>query len=337
MGNISVAYNWLINACNAPNIGYSMQYRKGQTVGGITYYDCSSIISKALTIGGFFETNPWFSTSSMPTVLQNAGFTMYDAITTPWVIGDIVWRPASSGKYGHTEMVYLTTQDGYFTMGAHSASYPLDRQVSINNNPTAPASYTKIFRYTTTPITLDWIKGNYYLSITEMKNNAYIIYSYLTPKGWSLNAICGMLGNLQRESTINPAIWQGLSQSVNLGYGLAQWTPSTKYTNWANSKGYAIDDGYKQLEWLDEEMTPSGEWIPTTDYPISYEEYKHSNESLTYTTTAFLLNFERAGISALEERISNANYWYNYLRDLPPTPPHPSTPRKGMPLWFYLL
>ena len=32
MPNINVAYQWAVNACNAPNIGYSQQYRRGQTV-----------------------------------------------------------------------------------------------------------------------------------------------------------------------------------------------------------------------------------------------------------------------------------------------------------------
>ena len=65
MPNINVAYQWAVNACNAPNIGYSQQYRRGQTVNGITYYDCSSFISKALTEAGFFSINPWFTTSRL--------------------------------------------------------------------------------------------------------------------------------------------------------------------------------------------------------------------------------------------------------------------------------
>ena len=337
MGNISVAYNWLISACNASNIGYSMQYRKGQTVGGITYYDCSSIISKALTVGGFFDSNPWFSTANEPSMLKSVGFIEYDATAVPWVAGDIAWRPASGSAYGHTEMVYEVRDNEYYTMGAHSANKPLDEQVSIKTTPTQQSAYTKVYRYETSPIHLEWIKGNYYLTTKEMKNNAYIIYSYLSSKGWTLKAISATLGNMQAESTINPGIWQNLTPNPDMGWGLVQWTPSTNYTNWASQNGYANDDGDKQLIWIDEETVPKGQWIATTDYPLSFEEYKHSNASISYLTTAFLKNFERAGVERLQERIDNANYWYNYLQDLPPVPPIPSVPRKGMPLWFYLL
>ena len=44
MPNINQAYSWAVNTCNAPNVGYSQAYRNQQTIGGITYYDCSSFI-----------------------------------------------------------------------------------------------------------------------------------------------------------------------------------------------------------------------------------------------------------------------------------------------------
>ena len=71
MPDINVAYNWEVSMCNAPNIGYSQAYRQGQTVNGITYYDCSSFQSAALTAAGFFETNPWFTTFSMGQMLDD--------------------------------------------------------------------------------------------------------------------------------------------------------------------------------------------------------------------------------------------------------------------------
>lgn len=39
-------------------------------------------------------------------------------------------------------------------------------------------------------------------------NNANLIKSFFESEGWTLNAICGMLGNMQAESTINPAFIQ---------------------------------------------------------------------------------------------------------------------------------
>jgi len=51
--------------------------------------------------------------------------------------------------------------------------------------------------------------GNIYttsqaLTMQQMKVNARYLYRALTNKGWTLNAIAGLLGNLQSESSINP-------------------------------------------------------------------------------------------------------------------------------------
>ena len=43
---------------------------------------------------------------------------------------------------------------------------------------------------------------------TEQIHNATKIYNYFNALGWSLSAICGMIGNMMHESTINPAFIQ---------------------------------------------------------------------------------------------------------------------------------
>jgi hypothetical protein len=136
MPDITAAYNWVIRQCNAPNVGYSQAYRQGQIVNGIKYYDCSSLMSEGLTVGNFFHTNPWFTTASEPDYLIGAGFTQHPA-SVEWNAGDIVWRR------GHTEMVYQNR----ITMGAHTDTYPLDQQVSINTYASDPASYTYVYKY----------------------------------------------------------------------------------------------------------------------------------------------------------------------------------------------
>lgn len=42
------------------------------------------------------------------------------------------------------------------------------------------------------------------LTMAQMQVNALYLYSALSNAGWTLNAICGMLGNMQSESAINP-------------------------------------------------------------------------------------------------------------------------------------
>jgi cell wall-associated NlpC family hydrolase len=150
-----------------------------------------------------------------------------------------------------------------------------------------------------------------------MQNNAEIIYDYLISKGWSLNAVSGMLGNMQKESTINPGIWQELIEGSGGGggFGLVQWTPYTNFTNWADSKGYEWDDGTAQLKWIDEETVSFGQWIPTSTYNFNFSVYKKSTESPEYLASAFLHNFERAGVAAETERRTNARTWYEYLEN----------------------
>lgn len=46
----------------------------------------------------------------------------------------------------------------------------------------------------------------------EQTSNANIIRSFFLNEGWTLNAICGMLGCMQGESTINPAYIEGTNR-----------------------------------------------------------------------------------------------------------------------------
>lgn len=327
MVSISLAYNFMVTECNKSNVGYSQDYRAQQTVNGITYYDCSSIIWYALLAGGFDcvsanggSTYP-FWTGSMEDVLLKLGFKKYVA-SVEWKNGDIVW------KTGHTEMVY----SGQRTMGAHTDGVALANQVSINTSDTSKTYYECLYRYEET-VPTNWISKNAYLSQSEMENNAKLIYSYFKGKGWTLNAIAGMLGNMQQESTINPGIWQNLTPNTSMGWGLVQWTPSTNFTNWASANGYENDDGYAQLNWIEEQTVPTGQWIATSDYPMSFDEFKTSTKPPTYLASVFLKNFERAGTEKEELRKQNAVNWYNFLYN---TPIAPTIRKKKTPIWLMI-
>ena len=180
--------------------------------------------------------------------------------------------------------------------------------------------------------TWEWVKGNRYLSQSEMDNNAVITAMYLTQLGWSRSAIAGLLGNFRRESNINPGIWQNLYPDPDNGYGLAQWTPSTKWTNYATSHGYAIDDGYKQLDFLDTD--PIGDYIPTSTYPESLAQYKVSMQSPEHCASAWLYNYERAGVVAEQERRQWARYYYDLIENIPTLPPiYPGWQTRKMKPW----
>lgn len=193
--------------------------------------------------------------------------------------------------------------------------------------------------------------GGYARTSTEAIANAQEIYSILFYAGWTLNAVCGVLGNMGAESGYNPWRWQndevGLSTGspwTNKGYGFTQFTPASKYIDSDNAKsilGYApnfadkvgnASDGSAQITFLND----FADYYPTTTYPITYAAFKVSNSTPEQLALVWLYNYERpkdptASASARQE---NARYWYNLLGGS--EPPTPGTKRKRIKPWIYM-
>ena len=152
-----------------------------------------------------------------------------------------------------------------------------------------------------------------YLTYTQMKINAVYIYKSLKDKGWTLNAISGILGNMQRESTINPGIWQSNNVgNMDGGYGLVQWTPATKYINWLlpGDDPSTMDNNISRIIY---ELEHNLQWIPTERYPMSFQDFTTSRWRPEDLASVFLYNYERAGVAAESERRRNALKWFLYL------------------------
>lgn len=160
---------------------------------------------------------------------------------------------------------------------------------------------------------MPWISGNRYLSIDEMTVNAQEIMNQLTSRGWTKNAVAGMLGNMQTESTINPGVWESLSPNVNNGYGLVQWTPATKLISWAEIEGLDYTSGDAQLQRIDWEVANNQEWIATSQYPMSFQEFKVSTLTPEYLAQVFIRNYERPRNPNQPIRSTQARYWYDNL------------------------
>lgn len=159
-----------------------------------------------------------------------------------------------------------------------------------------------------------WTISNNYLTESQMQGNALEVYNFFSARGWTLNAIAGMLGNMERESNINPGLWQSLNYgNYSGGYGLVRWTPATNYTDWASANGYSITDPQGQMIWIDTVTVSSGQWIATSEYNLSFDAFKTSTQSPEWLASAFMKNFERAGVEAEDERRSDARKWYDYL------------------------
>lgn len=85
----------------------------------------------------------------------------------------------------------------------------------------------------------------------EREINALYIYKYLANCGWTINAVAGLLGNLEHESWINP----GVTEIGGTGFGLVQWTPPSKFTNWCDAQNPPLphDDVDSQLARIEHE------------------------------------------------------------------------------------
>ena len=173
--------------------------------------------------------------------------------------------------------------------------------------------------------------SNASLTDKEKENNAKEFAQYFILRGASLEAICGMLGNIERESLINPGLKE--TESTSSGWGLIQWTPSTIITNYASSKGKQWSDGELQCDRIMEEEK-TGDWIPTTDYPYSWKEFLQLTD-VELATKAYEAERERAGVVAMEERLANANKWFKYFSGSPIIPtPTPTPTKKKLPIWL---
>lgn len=359
MPDINNAYTWAINTCNAPNIGYSQTYRNQQTISGITYYDCSSFINYALLAGGFSTPgyapdNNAFTTYTEAQVLLDLGFTEVDSS------GE--YKPGDIGlSSGHTEMCYIGGEGNGVFMGAHTDNALLENQVSIGSssgNETYRRSFPRLFRYGSGGATsgYTWINGGnseYFGDPTKplcgnnenALNNAACIYSFFYAKGWTLEAISGLCGNIQQESTFNPS----LIEIGGTGHGLVQWTPPENLYDVMDVIYGSHDDwenGEKQCNVIYAEYEQStgihdwgieGQWYPTSAFPIDWETWSHSTSDPGQLAMAFEYNYERPA-SHHPERADYAREWYNYLKTIDPTGGGgtPGTRKNKMPIWMWL-
>lgn len=165
---------------------------------------------------------------------------------------------------------------------------------------------------------LPFVTGNRFLSQSEMETNAIYIWDYLGSRGWTRNAVAGMLGNMETESTINPGIWEGLNAGSGPGYSLVQWTPYTKYTDWCSERGLDpahMDSALKRIEY---ELENGLQYYSTDAYPLTFKEFKVSTKSANYLGMAFLRNYERPAEPNQPARGTQAEAWYSFLANHTP-------------------
>lgn len=153
---------------------------------------------------------------------------------------------------------------------------------------------------------------------------------------WYESSICGILGNMNSESTINPAVWQSLND-MYLGYGLVQWDDGKLFIDWAKKEGVisaataeavnslAYSNPKKlmdaELDYLIVSMNTVGNWFKPdnnqskygTSETLTASQFKVSNKSADILARIFCGHYERPGVPKISERVANAKKWYNFL------------------------
>ena len=140
-GNVQGYIKAALDMANNPNIGYNQSYRAMQTVGGITYVDCSSFVFYSLQKAGFKLPGGPFNTDGMVSTLPKIGFRMMSISEAGQLRpGDILWWDGP-GTAGHTAIYIGNNQ----TVEAHGRNgIALPDQVGIYNMGT----FTHVFRRT---------------------------------------------------------------------------------------------------------------------------------------------------------------------------------------------
>ena len=315
MGKVASAVAWAVAIANDDSHGYDQSSRWGLD------YDCSSLVIQAYQQAGVpVKTNGASYTGNMVSVFLKTGFTdvtkQINLSTGEGLIaGDVVWRK------GHTEMCCETGK----LVGAHinekgtttggKVGDQTGKEIYIRNY---GGTWTTVLRYIESGADVvdksQVVSKNAYLTMDEMKINATYVAQFLLARGWTLNAITGMLGNMQTESNINPRIWQNLdSGNTSLGFGLVQWTPATKLISWCNENGLSYTDIDAQLNRIIWELENKKQYYKTDSYPLTFKEFSVSTETPEYLAYAFLNNYERPADRNQPNRQTQARYWYDYL------------------------
>lgn len=193
----------------------------------------------------------------------------------------------------------------------------------------------------------DWISGNRYLNNSEVYNNAEKVYTFFGSRGYSDNAVAAILGNMWRESTVNPGIWEEL-KPYRGGYGLCQWTPYTKYSNWAGRNWQ--NNGDLECQYLDYSLqynwfrnSDNPQYVPEVP-PISVSEFITSDIEPWTLAMMFCAYYEHPKNPNDTVRGDKAFEFYNWITGgsvtpppidpTPPDDPNPPVADTDIPIWM---
>lgn len=161
-----------------------------------------------------------------------------------------------------------------------------------------------------------------WLTQQQSLENGQLVVNHFVGSDWTQQSLSALLGNMRHESSINPNMYEyGYDWSDDRGYGLVQWTPRSKYWNWAVANNLTPEKGESQLARIDYEIENNIQWIANghrvrygleSKYNFSFEAFRTNslNLSIAELVEAFMWNYEgpnyQAGTNSLQQRIDFA-------------------------------
>ena len=177
-----------------------------------------------------------------------------------------------------------------------------------------------------------WVELNVYFRTTDVRiydpeqvqiDNMRLVLQYFLAKGWTRNSICGMLGNMMVESTVNPWLFQHSSLdwsdpaailADSGGMGLTQWTPCRKYYQWAVDSNLDPESGNTMCDRIYYEYQNNLQWSLDNYGHHTWEDFVTSTETPEILARVFLWAYERPADPDLAQRQANARWCFDNLR-----------------------
>lgn len=158
------------------------------------------------------------------------------------------------------------------------------------------------------PMEREWIV-NENDPLETMKNNALIIWGILKDQKWSMEAVSGMLANMEMLSGITP------EKEEEDRYGLLLLPKSENVESWMENNGLDPKQGSAQISRILFEKENNLHWNRSEDYPISFKEYSVIEFKPSYAALTFRTNYLNNRLSDPEKLSDMAEAWYNYLQE----------------------
>ena len=263
-------------------------------------------------LGGFSAYTP--TSANMFKNISSSNYISASGTPRP---GDVIFFKDSTGLICHTGIVCKVTSSTVYTIEGNTSSAS---GVIANGGCVRQKSYSRSYSRIACYGRPKWED----VDSGELVGESYAeqVYNWFLDHGYSPQAACGILGNMQQESGVDPTC---LQKPTPYAAGIVQWerynTCSGRFAimkSYAEKKGKTWQDLRSQLEFLDLELSGGDVEYGGDGYTATLVK-KYAGSLASFKATTDIENavkifhdaFERSSQPMWEVRYSAANNYYN--------------------------